>query len=186
MNREPAPVIVADFIDIFTQFAEALRPAKLPELTLAQINILNDLDLLRPTSPTELARARGVTRSAISQSMTRLVNLGLVWKQRCQRDRRYVELRLTPQGDRLRRLPSAIDPERVRDLLWRMDVDLRYAVKVSLVRLEQCLAAALGRDLWAEKHRLKREVQRRARVWAEAPPLVTGPGGRPAVRLAYR
>jgi DNA-binding MarR family transcriptional regulator len=185
MLREPHPSYVTTLLNILTQLYEALRPRKLPELTIPQINILNELDLVHPLHPSELARKRGVSRAAISQSMRRLTALGLVDRRRSSRDGRFVELRLTAEGDRLRRLPSAIDPELADRLLWRLTVKLRFATSKTLQLLEVALAAAEGQDFWAREGGLRRELRRRARNWGVATDPVPGRGpGRPPVRLA--
>src|SRR5262245_50640244 len=87
--RTAHPSYVSLFVDILAQLYEALRPRQLPELTLPQINILNTLDLITPTHPSDLAVKRGVSRAAISQSMRRLIDLGLVESRRCISDRRF-------------------------------------------------------------------------------------------------
>jgi DNA-binding MarR family transcriptional regulator len=173
------------FVDVLAQLYESLRPRQLPELTLPQINVLNALDLITPTCPSDLAVKRGVSRAAISQSMRRLVDLGLVDRRRCISDRRFVELRLTPEGDRLRRLPTVIDPERVDEVLVRLTVDLRYAVRRTLLDIENSLSAAQGHDFWVEHGLRRRDVRRRPRRWvvAAGPRESHGPG-RPPVRLS--
>jgi DNA-binding MarR family transcriptional regulator len=183
--RTAHPSYVSLFVDILAQLYEALRPRQLPELTLPQINILNTLDLITPTRPSDLSVRRGVSRAAISQSMRRLVDLGLVDRRRSFSDRRFVELRLTPEGDRLRRLPTVIDPERVDELLCRLTVELRYAVRRTLHDLETSLAAAQGRDFWVENGLCRREFRRRPRRWATAAgPRESCVPGRPPVRLS--
>jgi DNA-binding MarR family transcriptional regulator len=185
MLREPHLAYVAAYESVLTQITEALRPSRLPELTIPQINLLNTLDLVMPTYPSVLASERKVSRAAISQSMRRLVALGLVDRRRSSVDRRFIELRLTAEGDRLRRLPSAIDPERVDRLLWRLTVELRYATRRTLDLLEIALAAAQGQDFWARQGGRRRELRRRARTWAIAADPEPGAGpGRPPVRLA--
>jgi DNA-binding MarR family transcriptional regulator len=185
MLREPHPSYVTLFLAVLTQLCKALRPRKLPELTIPQINMLNELDLVQPLHPSELARRRGVSRAAISQSMRRLTALGLVDRRKSSRDRRFVELRLTAEGERLRMLPSAIDPVLADRLLWRLTVDLRYATSRMLKLVEVALAAAQGHDFWTREGGLRRELRRRARNWGVAADPVPGRGpGRPPVRLA--
>jgi DNA-binding MarR family transcriptional regulator len=183
--RTAHPSYVSLFVDVLAQLYEALRPRQLPELTLPQINILNALDLLTPTHPSDLAEKRGVSRAAISQSMRRLIDLGLVDRRRCLSDRRFVELRLTPEGDRLRRLPTVIDPERVDEVLVRLTVDLRYAVRRTLIDIETSLSAARGRDFWVVHGLCRRDVRRKPRRWAVAAgPRESPVPGRPPVRLS--
>jgi DNA-binding MarR family transcriptional regulator len=184
MLRRPHRSYISTFLNVLTQLCEALRPTMLPELTISQINVLNELDLVRPIHPSYLATRRGVTRAAISQSMRRLFELGLVDRRRSASDARFIELRLTPEGDRLRRLPSSIDPERAQELLWRLTVELRYATSRTLNLLETTLAAARGRDFWAEEGAQRRDLRRTTRSWSIAadPPKERGPG-RPPVAL---
>jgi DNA-binding MarR family transcriptional regulator len=48
-----------------------------------------------------LADARNISRPAISQGVDALVNKGLVTRTQSKEDRRYVELKLTPEGNAL-------------------------------------------------------------------------------------
>ena len=49
----------------------------------------------------ELATAKGISRPAISQAVDILVNKGLLTRVQSTQDRRYVELALTGEGNRL-------------------------------------------------------------------------------------
>ena len=49
----------------------------------------------------ELATAKGISRPAISQAVDILVNKGLLTRVQSTQDRRYVELALTAEGNRL-------------------------------------------------------------------------------------
>jgi DNA-binding MarR family transcriptional regulator len=52
-------------------------------------------------SVSELATAKNISRPAISQAVDILVNKGLLSRVQSTQDRRYVELALTDEGDRL-------------------------------------------------------------------------------------
>jgi DNA-binding MarR family transcriptional regulator len=52
-------------------------------------------------SVSELASARNISRPAVSQAVETLVQKGLLSRTPDRRDRRYVELALTPDGDAL-------------------------------------------------------------------------------------
>lgn len=52
-------------------------------------------------SVSELATAKNISRPAISQAVDTLVNKGLLTRLQSTQDRRFVELRLTDEGNRL-------------------------------------------------------------------------------------
>jgi len=70
------------------------------ELSVEQFHILRYVR--RGTgSISELATAKNISRPAISQAVGALVNKGLLTRVESARDRRFVELALTPQGNEL-------------------------------------------------------------------------------------
>jgi DNA-binding MarR family transcriptional regulator len=150
IRREPHETIVLDYVDAIARIHAAVRPEEFPALTHCQLNILNLLDLDRPTCPSTLAARRGVTRSAISQAVKRLVQRGLVARRQCAKSRRFVELRLTPEGEKMRRWPTIVLPALVRKLLWRLSPMMRQGV---LRFLDAIAQAADGRDWWRESRR---------------------------------
>ena len=52
-------------------------------------------------SMSELARAKRISRPAISQAVDVLVKKGLLTRSQSSQDRRYVDVTLTPEGDQL-------------------------------------------------------------------------------------
>ncbi len=52
-------------------------------------------------SMSELARAKSISRPAISQAVDVLVKKGLLARAQSSQDRRYVDVTLTPEGDQL-------------------------------------------------------------------------------------
>ena len=84
-----------------------------PDLTHQQLKVLCLLDAVKPWCITVLAGRLGLKKSATSIMVSRLERRGLVWKERWEKDRRVVFVRLTPTGERMRSAPSAVDPRKL-------------------------------------------------------------------------
>jgi len=69
------------------------------DLSVEQFHVLRHVR--RGISMSELAAARNISRPAISQAVDTLVNKGLLTRVQSIQDRRYVELALTGEGNRL-------------------------------------------------------------------------------------
>jgi len=89
-------------------------------LSAHQASILDHLDALEPMSLNRLAAHMGVTASTMSLAIDRLAEQGYVARTRSKADGRQVELRLTPDGERIRDAKSVLDPNLVRALLKRL------------------------------------------------------------------
>ncbi len=70
------------------------------EISVEQFHILRHIRK-GITSVSELAAVKQISRPAISQAVDILVDKGLIARQQDAEDRRYVHLRLTPEGDDL-------------------------------------------------------------------------------------
>jgi DNA-binding MarR family transcriptional regulator len=112
-------------------FACHTRHVRDPEtrrlLSAHQASILDHLDEREPLTLFDLARHMGVTTSTMSLNVERLVRRGYVSRERAAEDGRRLQLRITPEGARLREAKSVLDPARVRALLARLTPDQREA-----------------------------------------------------------
>jgi DNA-binding MarR family transcriptional regulator len=70
------------------------------DITIEQFHILRHIRK-GIGSISDLAEARGISRSAASQTVDLLVEKGLVFRRENQEDRRFVQLELTPDGAKL-------------------------------------------------------------------------------------
>ena len=87
-------------------------------LTRAEIHLVAAIDENPGSSVTNLARIKGVTKSAISQMLTRLEKKGLVEKRIDEQNSSRLLLSLTPKGRRASR-----EHERVHENIYRLFVD---------------------------------------------------------------
>ena len=69
------------------------------DITVEQFHVLRHVR--RGISMSELATAKSISRSAISQAVDILVNKGLLTRVQSTQDRRYVKLALTNEGNHL-------------------------------------------------------------------------------------
>lgn len=79
--------------------------------------ILGHLDAERPTSPAALARHMSVRPSTVTEAVQRLERLGYVARRPAARDRRRIDLFLTPRGADALKGASILDAGRVERLL---------------------------------------------------------------------
>lgn len=94
-------------------------------LSQHQASILDHLDDVEPTNLMDLARHMGVTPSTMSLSVERLVRRGYVVRTRDARDRRRLQLRLSPAGLRVKQASQVLEPARVRGMLAQLPGDER-------------------------------------------------------------
>jgi DNA-binding MarR family transcriptional regulator len=89
-------------------------------LTSHQASILDHLDERHALTVTALAEHMGVTPGTMSIHLDRLEAMGFVSRQRSARDGRQLELRLTPDGVRVRDDKSVLDPALVERMLSQL------------------------------------------------------------------
>jgi DNA-binding MarR family transcriptional regulator len=70
------------------------------DITVEQFHILRHIRK-GAGSVSELAAVKQISRPAISQSVDQLVEKGLLTRRQISKDRRYIHLELTPDGDAL-------------------------------------------------------------------------------------
>lgn len=82
--------------------------------------LLVHLDEQRATVAGDLARHLGVAASTLSAALARLEELGHLTRTPARRDRRRIELRLTPQGAAAMADTSVLDRRRVAAVLGQL------------------------------------------------------------------
>ncbi len=106
-------------------------------------DILVHLDRRTPRTLSELAWHLDLSRSTLSEALTRLEVLGYVVKSRqAGRDRRHVGLVLTPKGVAAVHASSVLDRRRLRAVLERLS---RKDQASAVAGLELLARACLGR-----------------------------------------
>lgn len=86
-------------------------------ITERQASVLDHLDRVRPTTLSKLAEHMGVSRSAMSILVARLVRGGYIAPSRDPQDGRRVGLTLTAAGAQVKAEHSVLDPELLRRML---------------------------------------------------------------------
>jgi len=71
------------------------------KVTFPQIMILEMLRMKKACKMSDVAKALGVTKSAVTGLVDRLIKSGLVRRERLELDRRIVRVSLTPKGAKL-------------------------------------------------------------------------------------
>ena len=89
-------------------------------VTERQASVLDHLDPARPTTLSKLAEHMGVSRSAMSIIVARLVRGGYIVQSRDDQDGRRVSLTLTAAGVQVKAEHSVLDSELLRRMLERM------------------------------------------------------------------
>lgn len=99
-------------------------------LTESESNLLGHLDERHPIRASDLARHMGVSRSSMSATIKRLINLGYIVSAREQGDARALALRLSPDGARAMQAGSVLDADRVGAMLAKLSpADRKKAVE---------------------------------------------------------
>jgi DNA-binding MarR family transcriptional regulator len=115
-------------------------------LSAHQASVLDHLDEVESTSLLELAGHMGVTPSTMSLMVDRLERGGYVTRGRSEKDKRRVDLRLTPAGVRIKRQQKVLEPELVAAMLNRLDdPDLRLALRGLQLLAEAAMAMTAAR-----------------------------------------
>jgi DNA-binding MarR family transcriptional regulator len=91
------------------------------KLTANQASILDHLSIDEPVTLFDLAMHMGVTPSTMSISVDRVVKLGYVQKEKDKRDARKTNLTLTPDGEKIKRSKSVLDPDLIDAMLSRLN-----------------------------------------------------------------
>jgi DNA-binding MarR family transcriptional regulator len=98
-----------------------VRQASTPfHLSAVQAAVLAHLDPERGTSARDLARHMGVGAPSMSATLARLERQGCILRRPRARDRRVVEVRLSPRGREAIQAGSVLDTQRLRRLLGRL------------------------------------------------------------------
>jgi DNA-binding MarR family transcriptional regulator len=98
-----------------------VRAASTPyRLSASHSALLAHLDEDEAITAGKLARHLGVAASSLSASLNRLETLGYLTRRARPRDRRTIEVRLTPKGAEAMSATSVLDRERVGGLLARL------------------------------------------------------------------
>ena len=113
-------------------------------LTSHQASILDHLDERDALTMSALAEHMGVTPGTMSIHVDRLEAMGMVSRQRSERDGRQVELRLTVDGVRVRDDKSVLDPELVDRMLQQLTVKERREALHGLALLAQAATASMA------------------------------------------
>lgn len=127
MKNDATHRLLADYPRIF--FACHARHVRDPRtrrrLSSHQASVLDHLDEVEAITLMGLAKHMGVTPSTMSLTIERLVRRGYVLRSRHSGDRRRLELRLSPAGERIREASSVLEPVRVRLMLAGMPREQR-------------------------------------------------------------
>ena len=143
---------VARLLAGLTRLGERLRaPPKAAtagsgSVTANQRRILAELDEDDPVMVTELADVLGVTASTMSLNLKRLVDEGLVVRQRDPADRRVMNVRLTAAGSGARGHGDGFDRARAAAVLGRLRSDQRQRVVDAVLLLADSADAVSALD----------------------------------------
>ena len=169
MRDDDAKRLLRDYPRVF--FACHARHVRDPKtrrlLSAHQASILDHLDDTEAVTLMGLAKHMGVTPSTMSLSIERLVRRGYVLRERSSGDRRRLELRLSPAGERIKQASSVLEPARVRALLARMSPSRRATALDGLVLLaraaDELVAEKGNRMIGLRPRRSARQKQRHSR-----------------------
>jgi DNA-binding MarR family transcriptional regulator len=128
-----------------------LDPVSDRELSRNQVDILQHLDSIEPTSVGELAEHMGVSISTMSLNASRLERDGYLFRSRDAEDGRVVHLRLTGAGERVREADEVLDPDRVAVLLEGLSREERARGLAGLTLLAAAARSMEPRRAWSSR-----------------------------------
>lgn len=115
-------------------------------LTAPQLGALRAIGQLEPVPAGEVARALHLGQPTVTGILNRLERQGLIGRARGQRDRRHVEVRLTPEGRRV--LDSA--PSLLEAAFQRRLSELKQWQQTQILATLQQLADMMDAGDWEE------------------------------------
>ena len=130
-------------------------------MTGAQLFVLQKLDEAPAQSLNDLADRTHTHQSSVSTIVTRLVERGLITRGHSARDRRTIELGLSPSGKRLvARAPDAAQDRLIRGIR-QLSTARRRALSSTLTTLAREMDSA-GRQpaMFFEDHASRRRIRR--------------------------
>lgn len=123
--------------------ATALFAAEYHGLTLPQLAVLEAISMGGPPSQTDLVDRTGIDRSTLADIVRRLRDVGMLKRQRTEKDRRAYAVTLTDAGSRAlrdgRRAASKVETLLLRE--WPAMVALRAAVPAAWSHPQSLMAA---------------------------------------------
>jgi DNA-binding MarR family transcriptional regulator len=122
-----------------TRWIQRLLAAHRPPLTVVQHLALRAI-AAGPLAAVELAQRTGVSGSAVSQLVAELEQDGLIERAPAARDRRRLELALSPRGQRVLDSASGVLRERIGELLAGIPRREADALARALAHVESLLA----------------------------------------------
>jgi len=142
-NREVRQVQVAYPQIYFACHTRHVRRASTAtQLSATDSTLLAHLDEDDAVRATTLADHLGLAASTMSAAIARLSALGYVVQQRDARDRRAVQLRLSPRGASAMQASSVLESARVRRMLTRLTTNERECALAGLALLARAARAA--------------------------------------------
>lgn len=106
----------------------------LGSLPIGQLRLVRALET-GPRIANEVGEELGLSPSALSQMVARLIEAGFVQRTGCQQDKRHRELRLTERGAELLRTHMVLRIGRAENLLQRLSPADRASFLESLEKL---------------------------------------------------
>ncbi|MGE5373109.1 MAG: MarR family winged helix-turn-helix transcriptional regulator [Solirubrobacterales bacterium] len=132
-----------DLVDLFWRNVEiyrvmedsALKHNKLHQLSAADIRAIYRIGVNRRERMSNLARQMRLTVGTLTLTIDRLVDKGIVVRERNSKDRRVVEVRLTPRGHEVFNDIIKVRRSIAQKVLGRLDDQERDALRDILKKL---------------------------------------------------
>jgi DNA-binding MarR family transcriptional regulator len=118
---------------------------QLAQITLTQLLVLRELRE-EPRTAGRLGAKVGVSRTSITHIVDRLERRGLVSRHRTSPDRRLVEVRIEPAGERLLGEIKVLGGTNIHRAVESMSADEREQLTIGLTRLVELARALAERE----------------------------------------
>lgn len=129
-------VLVELFKDIMDIEEDAIITGEFKDITNNDMHIIEAIGLNTPKNMSSIAKKMSVTMGTLTISMNSLVKKGYVLRQRSEKDRRVVYIRLTEKGERAYYHHASFHREMIEAVLNGLDEKESRILVEALVRLK--------------------------------------------------
>ncbi|MDF2594053.1 MAG: regulatory protein MarR [Clostridia bacterium] len=129
-------LLVELFNDILTIEKAALQNSKFSDLSITEMHVLEAIGLTSRTM-TDVASQIGVTVGTLTTSINRLVKKEYVIRNRCEDDRRFVEIELSHKGKLAYRIHESFHQTMVKAMIDKLSDEDNEVLINSLKKLTE-------------------------------------------------
>ena len=130
-------VLVELFKDIMDIEEDAIVTGEFQDISNNDMHIIEAIGMDSPQNMSSIAKKMSVTMGTLTISMNSLVKKGYVSRERSEKDRRVVYIRLTEKGKRAYHHHASFHQEMIEAVMRGLDEDELRVLVTALVQLKE-------------------------------------------------